>query len=262
MSILNNIPRVLIVDKSETWQKVFRTAFEGARIETVFCTSGSEALKILENLPCNIVIGSMILDDMDGIELCLRMRRLKDHTFTPFILATSADSTQAGKTALPAGVTEIFNKADIQELIAFVSRFLRSQTDPIRGQVLLIEDNRSQRLMMCEIFKRWGLTVDAFGTAEEAWPPFLEKNYDLVVTDIVLAGVMNGLDFISNIRRHAGANKDVPILAITGFDDVSRRIELFNLGVSDYVIKPIISEELIARVRNLISHQHQSRIGS
>ncbi|PCH61981.1 MAG: hypothetical protein COC04_05610 [Gammaproteobacteria bacterium] len=52
-----------------------------------------------------------------------------------------------------------------------------------------------------------------------------------------------------------GEKGDVPILAITAFDDVARRIELFYLGISDYVIKPILEEELLARVRHLIKGQ-------
>jgi two-component system cell cycle response regulator len=51
-------------------------------------------------------------------------------------------------------------------------------------------------------------------------------------------------------------NRALPILAMTGFDDVSRRIELLRAGVSDYVIKPFIDEELVIRVRNHIMNKH------
>jgi len=47
----------------------------------------------------------------------------------------------------------------------------------------------------------------------------------------------------------------MPILAVTAFDDNSRRISLYHMGITDYVTKPIIEEELIARVRNLITNQ-------
>lgn len=259
MSSQLNISRVLVVDKSEAYRSIFSTAFAGNSAEVNFSASGGEALRMLDERPCSIVICSMFLDDMEGVDLCLRMRRLKGYAYTPFILATTADSAQAARSALPAGVTDIFNKANVNELIAFVRRFLQTQTDPMHGRIVLIEDNLSQRQMLAEIFRRWGLTVDAFETAEEAWTAFMANDYDLVVTDIVLTGVMSGLDFISRVRRQESIKGDVPILAITGFDDASRRIELFNLGVSDYVIKPIIGEELIARVRNLITHWHHKK---
>ena len=74
-----------------------------------------------------------------------------------------------------------------------------------------------------------------------------------MITDIVLAGQMSGLSLVNNIRRMNDRRGDTPILAVTGFDDIARRIELFQLGVNDYAIKPLIKPELLARVRYLLS---------
>lgn len=46
----------------------------------------------------------------------------------------------------------------------------------------------------------------------------------------------------------------MPILAVTAFDNISRRIGLFHLGINDYVIKPIIEEELVARINSLVDN--------
>lgn len=252
-------PCILVVDKSEAYRQLLTGSLAEDNLEIVGCSNGAEALRKLGECHCRLVICTMVLDDMEGVELCLRMRQLKPGPHTPFVLATSSDSAQAARAALPAGVTEIFNKSAVNELVAYVRHFLKSQCDPMQGHVLLVEDNLSQRRMQSELFKHWGLTVDACETAEEAWQKFEAQPYDLVVTDIVLSGVMSGLDFISRVRSLEDKRGEVPILAITGFDDASRRIELFNLGVSDYATKPIIGEELIARVRNLITHWHHRR---
>lgn len=252
----NNEPRILIVDDSEVYPKIFAKGFEGTKINPVFCKTGSEALQAMESASFCIVISALFMEDMEGVDLCRHMRKLKGYAYTPFILSTSSESTTVARNALPAGVTEIFNKSDIGELIVFIRRFLRNQTEPVHGRVLFVEDNQSQRLMVSSMLAWWGLQVDAYETADEAWMVYLEKDYDLVVTDIVLTGIMSGINLVNRIRRMDSRKGDVPILAITAFDDISRRIELFNLGVTDYVIKPVVGEELIARVRNVISMQH------
>lgn len=255
-SITENHPRILIVDDSEVYPRIFAKGFEGTKIAPVFCKTGEEALQAMETAQYCIVISAMFMADMEGIELCRHMRKLKGYAYTPFILSTSSDSTTVARNALPAGVTETFSKSDVGELIVFIRRFLRNQTEPIKGRVLLVEDNQSQRLMVSAMFTWWGLEVDAYETADEAWRVYQGKDYDLVVTDIVLIGVMSGLHLVNRIRRMESGKGDVPILAITAFDDISRRIELFNLGITDYVLKPVVGEELIARVRNLIAPNH------
>lgn len=253
--------RMLVIDRSDTYRQIFSSGLEGLRADCVFCHTGQEALRAIESSSFGIVISSMFLDDMEGVELCRSMRKLRGYAHTPFILFTSSNSTEIARNTLPAGITEVFSKSDLNELIAFIRRFIRLQTEPIAGRVLYIEDNKSQRLMMTEMLTWRGLKVDAYSSADEAWPAYLAQDYDLVVTDIVLEGVMSGLNLVNRIRRLENARGDVPILAVTAFDDISRRIELFNLGVTDYVIKPVLGEELIARVRNLLSGINTRRAG-
>lgn len=81
----------------------------------------------------------------------------------------------------------------------------------------------------------------------------MENDYDLVITDIVLDGCISGSRFVNLIRRQEGNKGDVPVLAVTAFDSVARRIDLFHLGISDYVTKPVLPEELYSRIQSLIS---------
>lgn len=253
MNITDHVPALLVIDDSDLYQKIFLSAFAGSKVFLHTCHTASEALQAMREKPFHMVVSSMVLKDMDGIALCRAMRELKGYLHTPFILCTTYDSNTVGKQALPAGVTDIFNKWDIQELITFVERFIHHESDPIVGRVLYIEDNLSQRLLTSQTLAWWGMSVDDYTSAEQALPAFLNQDYDLVITDIVLEGVMTGLQLVNRIRRIHGPKGDVPILAITAFDDIARRIELFNQGVTDYVIKPVITEELVSRVRNILS---------
>lgn len=223
-------------------------------MEPVICTTAAEGLAALENQRFDFICLSLFLTDGDGVELSRKIRALPKSVHTPIILFTANVNDDLYAQALSAGVTEVFHKQDVRQLVNFINRFT-VQRQKMDGRILYIEDTASQREFVTKIFVDKGLSVDAFANASDALKAFKQNDYDLVVTDIVLEGVMSGMALINYIRRLDDEKGDVPILAVTGFDDISRRIELFYLGVSDYVIKPIIEEELLVRVRNLIKNK-------
>ena len=244
--------KVLIADNVKLFQQLVSSLFENTGMESVVTGSASDCLKHLNEERFDFICISMHLEDMNGIELCKKIRSSKEHAYTPVILFTSEYSTRLLSQALAAGVTEIFNKAkDLDQLVAYIKRF-SLQHLPLSGRVLYVEDSRSQRSSTEQILLERGLDVDSFESAEAAWESYLRNKYDLVITDIVLAGRMSGLGFVNKIRRLSDRRGDVPILAVTGFDDIARRIELFQLGINDYAIKPLIEAELMARVRYLL----------
>jgi two-component system cell cycle response regulator len=73
---------------------------------------------------------------------------------------------------------------------------------------------------------------------------------------MVLAGKMSGLTLVRSIRRLASDKGLVPIFAVTAYDELSRRIELFQVGINDYMAKPLNPEEMLFRIARLIK-EHQ-----
>ena len=252
--------RIILVDESKTFQEVFRSVLKDSGFSIISCSSGAEALAIVGREYIDFVCSTYFLSDMEGIELCRRVRSLTRNTYKPFVLLTSLPFDEVLSEALPAGVTEVFCKTEIEQLMSFIRRFTESHAS-LQGRVLYIEDSPSQRALLKETLEERGLMVDAHHSAEEAWVDFATKDYDLVLTDIVLDGMMSGVALVNKIRRHIGAKGDIPVLALTAFDDASRRIELINLGVNDYVIKPVINEELFVRIINMVTrHRLQQKL--
>lgn len=246
--------RVLIIDRVKVFQQLIAGILDNSAIEHVFAATGQEALNSLKTEDFECICLSMYLDDMDGIELSQKIRKNPRYRHTPIVLLTSECNQEIIKQAISNGITDIFTKNKVHELVNFIERF--TQIDkPISGKVLYIEDQKSQRDLVSRMFTDRKLKVDAFDNAEDAWDAFLNNHYHLVITDIVLSGEISGVLLINKIRRLDDSKGDTPILAVTAFDDNSRRISLYHMGITDYVTKPIIEEELIARVRNLISNQ-------
>ena len=247
--------KALIIDRVTVFQQIIVAILQDSEIEHIFASTGKEALEILKSEKIDCICLALYLDDMDGYELSQKIRKIDNYKHTPLVLLTSENSEDIISHANNSGITDIFSKQKVQELVNFIERFTQINK-PISGKVLYIEDQKSQRDLVTAMFKSRDLEVDSFDNAEQAWQSFLKNHYQLVVTDIVLAGEISGIHLINKIRRLDGVKGDIPILAITGFDDTSRRINLYHMGLTDYVTKPVIEEELIARVRNLINSQN------
>lgn len=243
---------ILLVDDTSLYRAIFGNSLAEIGATLHLAANGREALDASAATSFDMVAVSMQLADMDGIALTRMLRQQPAFQYTPILILTGSVSQDLARKASEAGATEIFRKQDIGELMNFMQRFL-ARYRSLQGRVLYVEDNLSQQQAMNAQLMEQGLQVDCFSSADDAWQPFLENDYDLVITDIVLDGRMSGSRFVNRIRRQAGHQGDVPILAVTAFDTPVRRIELFHLGVSDYVAKPVLPEELYARIRSLIS---------
>ncbi len=246
---------VLIVESSQLYREILQQSFNRFRgVDFTLLASAAEAVIETARKAFDFVVISGQLSDSDGLSLGRRLRSDGLVPVAPVVLLTASPSAELAAQAEQAGITEIFRKQDLDELVAFARHFLDAQ-QPLRCRILYVEDTLEQRLPLAEQLREWGADVDAFASADEAWPVFLREDYDLVITDVVLGGHMTGSRLINRIRRQELPRGATPVLAVTAFDSAQRRVELFHLGIDDYVAKPIFPAELRARVHNLISRK-------
>ncbi|MBC3805093.1 response regulator [Acetobacterium fimetarium] len=114
-------------------------------------------------------------------------------------------------------------------------------------RVLLVEDEKPLAAALGKIFEKNKILVDVVNDGIEG--KLLSENdvYDVIILDIMLPGI-NGLEILRSIRE---AGKNVPILLLTAKDDTKDKVNGLNMGADDYLVKPFVTEELIARVRAL-----------
>ena len=246
---------VLIVESSQLYREILQQSFNRFRgVDFTLLATQAEALAATESQTFDFDVISGQLSDGDGLALGRHLRQGGRLPLTPIVLLTSSPSAELAAEAERAGITEIFRKQDLEELVAFARHFLDGQ-QPLRCRILYVEDAVEQRLPLTAQLRDWGAQVDAYTSADEAWPAFLGGDYDLVLTDLVLGGHMTGSRLINRIRRQDAPRGRVPVLAVTAFDSPQRRMELFHLGIDDYVTKPILPAELRARIHNLIARK-------
>lgn len=115
-------------------------------------------------------------------------------------------------------------------------------------RILLIEDDELLPIGLQEALGRAGYEMDHLGAAEPALDALAHHQHDLVIVDIGLPG-MDGLSLVRRLRQRGDR---VPVLVLTARDGLADRVQGLNDGADDYLIKPFLLPELLARVQALI----------
>ena len=247
--------KVLVLENSRLFQKMLTELLEELGCDVDCVRSGEEGKKILETKDYNLILAGQHIFDESGVDFaeCCNSK----HVSCPVILLTSEPNEALLKNARNAGITDIFPKTNFTYLRESLRYYIEGETN-IKiegGRVIYIEDSRSVAHVVIGYLKKINLDVTHFTNAESALESIINNNYDLVITDVMLDGTINGVSLVRMIRAHDSHISEVPILAMTSHDDPQRRIELYHAGINDYVTKPPIEEELAARVNNLISNK-------
>lgn len=115
-------------------------------------------------------------------------------------------------------------------------------------RLLIVEDEVDLRHGLVRALVDEGFAVDESGDGEDGLFRAQEVDYDVIVLDLMLPG-RSGEDVLEVLRREG---KTTPVLVLTARDTLADRVAGFNRGADDYVVKPFVIEELVARIRALI----------
>jgi two-component system copper resistance phosphate regulon response regulator CusR len=120
--------------------------------------------------------------------------------------------------------------------------------------ILLVEDEKKIAETLKKGLEEQNYRVEIAGDGNTGRLLFDNQHYDLIILDINLPG-MNGQELLKHIR---GVNQQVPVIMLTALSATEDKIEGFNSGADDYIVKPFDFAELVARIRALIKRVQQA----
>jgi len=119
-------------------------------------------------------------------------------------------------------------------------------------KILLVEDDLRLNSLIQQALTNAGFSCVAAHDGLQGKLMAEQQSFDLIVSDIMLPK-MNGLDMVKAIRE---MNKHIPILMLSALGDTDDKIQGFDLGADDYLVKPFEMRELLARIRALLKRSH------
>jgi two-component system cell cycle response regulator len=269
--------RVLVVDDVPANAKLLEARLTAEYFDVVTATSGPEALAICERAQCDIVLLDVMMPDMDGFEVCRRLKAGPATHHIPVVMVTALDQPSDRVRGLEAGADDFLTKpvSDIA-LIARVRSLTRLKlvTDELRmraltskeigiqdpmvaaladagrgGRVLVIDDRRASYERIAKVLAGEH-RVDVEVDPHEALFHAAEGDYDLLMISLGFEN-FDGLRLCSQVRS-LERTRNVPILVIVEAEDNARLLRGLEIGVNDYLVRPIDKNEMLARVRTQI----------
>ena len=269
--------RVLVVDDIPANVKLLEARLSAEYFDVVTAMSGRDALAICERAECDLVLLDVMMPDMDGFEVC---RRLKSNPAThhiPVIMVTALDQPSDKVRGLEAGADDFLPKP-ISEL-ALIARVrslarLKMVTDELRMRVLtsheigikspereaVADTGRDGRVLIVDdrpaSYERIAATLSKEHAVEVEVDPnqalfhAADGNYDLLIVSLGLEH-FDALRLCSQVRS-LDRTRNLPILAITEPDNTARMLRGLEIGVNDFLIRPIDKNELLARTRSQV----------
>lgn len=121
-------------------------------------------------------------------------------------------------------------------------------------RICYIDDSKTSAFVTKKILLQAGYACDHFPDAESAIEAILDRDYDIVITDLMISddGGVNGDDLITIIRRSGHPQKSlIPIIVVTSASDESTHQELYAVGADAVMVKPLTPQQLAQTVKNI-----------
>ncbi len=181
-----------------------------------------------------------------SIELIQELRSMEGLGDLP-IAIMSADSSILNRVAAThAGASQFLQKPLSPEEFVEAVRFFGTVRTELGSKVLIVDDDEHFRAHVAGLLKAEGMDVTQLGEPERILEVIENVKPELLLLDVVMPKI-SGFD-ICRLLRSTTAWKDVPILFLTAESDPEVRLECFRAGGDDYIEKPVIREELSARI--------------
>ncbi|MBO9193917.1 MULTISPECIES: PleD family two-component system response regulator [unclassified Rhizobium] len=263
--------RILVVDDIPANVKLLEARLIAEYFDVLTASDGYQALAICERNQVDLILLDIMMPGMDGFEVCERLKSNPKTSHIPVVMVTALDQPADRVRGLKAGADDFLTKPvnDLQ-LIARVKSLLRLKTlsDELRiraqtahtmgidellradqrgeegGQIMLVDGRANSQERIIKALKPIG-NVFAISDAQAAIFEASENPFDLVI-------VNSNIDDYDPLRlcsqlRSLERTRFLPILIITEQGDDEMVVRALDLGVNDYIVRPVDPNELVAR---------------
>ena len=262
--------RILIVDDLIPNIRLLEVKLVAEYYDVLTASNGADAIEIAKNEKLDLILLDAMMPDMDGFEVCKRLKADPNLAHIPVIMLTALEESRNRVRGLKAGADDFITKP-INDLILMArvraqlrlkmitdqllshtgysvanSQAVLEQIGQQQARMLIIEDSERRAAKLSKPFEGRHLIRtesdprDAIQAAK--------AGTDLVIVSLVSSN-FDGLRICASLRFDE-KTKDIPILALGDLQDEARLVRAYDLGVNDLLLRPIEAEEIQARVNS------------
>lgn len=268
--------RILVVDDIEANRNLLETRLTKEYFDVITAKDGEEALAICSEAPVDLVLLDIMMPGIDGFEVCRRLKNSAETAHIPVVMVTALDEMADRVRGLESGADDFLTKpVNELQLLTRVRSLLRLKmlTDELRLRAVTARDigledlfkanaraeNRPQVLVIDErqsAFERLSSTLRKHAQLTHQAVPqdgvfaAAEGDYDCIMVAAHFAA-FDSLRVCSHLRS-LDRTRFVPIILVADQEEDALIERALELGVNDYLVRPVDANELIARLRTQV----------
>jgi len=269
--------RILVVDDVPANVKLLEVRLLAEYFDVLTAANGADALEMCENGKIDVVLLDVMMPDMDGFEVCRRLKGDPATAHIPVVMVTALDQVADRVRGLEAGADDFLSKPvnDLQ-LMTRVRSLVRLKvlTDELRlrasttrnigieellsrrepateakPKILLVDERHQSGQAVAELLGDTA-EVDVVADPQVAFLQAAEGAYECVL-------VSGGFENFDPLRlcsqlRSLDRTRFVPIILLVGDNEDNRIVRGLELGINDYLVRPVDRQELVARLRTQV----------
>jgi len=273
--------RVLVVDDVPPNVKLLEAKLTSEYFDVLTAFSGPEALDVISREHPDIILLDVMMPGMDGFEVCRRIKGDPATAHIPVVMVTALDQPSDRVAGLEAGADDFLTKP-VQDLALFarVRSLVRLKVmmDELRnreatganmgweneddaivevavpddGAILIVDEQE-------RVMERIARALDGVGEltfiagGDDAAERAREKNFDLIIVSLTMRNT-DGLRVCSKLRSFE-ETRHVPILVMVDDGNTKLLVRALEMGVNDYVVRPVDRMEFLARVKTQLKRK-------
>ena len=281
--------RVLIVDDIAPNLKLLEAKLSSEYYDVISADNGHKAIAAARQESPDLILLDIMMPGLDGFGVCEILKSDPTTAHIPIVMVTALSDVADRVRGLHAGADDFLSKpvhdvplfARVRSLIRLkqlmdvylvreetssqlglvTPRPLLSHEDATQGRILVVDDLDVDVVNLTKALVPDKHEIRRLASIETGLAVASREDFDLLVVSLHIEGA-DVLRFCSQIRSHvADRVRSLPILLLAEDDDEARVAKGLDLGVNDYILKPVDPQELLARVRTQIRRRrYQNRL--
>ncbi len=268
-------PKILLVDDSSFIRWSLAADLKKLGYDPVEAESGPEALDRLNSVAdIRLVLLDVQMKGWSGFETLAQMRsaekqaefREMNNQWVPVVFVTAQDTEKDRLRGFELGATEFILKTEVRAALkSLTDKILRPSTEFHSLGVQVVDDSMIIRYLIKSCLRPFGVKVFEAEDGAEALEQLKahQDEIDVVVTDLQMR-TMNGDAYCRTIRKELKLT-DLPIIFLSANEQAQKVLHIFQSGATDYIHKPFVREEMMARLevhmrRQLLNAQLKANI--
>ena len=251
---------ILVVDDDIPTLNLIKEAVEQAGFNAIAEHQSSKVIGMIENMNLDLAIIDLDMPVVNGFDLIKMIKSNKNFAKLPIIIYTGKESYQDDLKKIDGLFSDLLHKSstNIEDLAETVNAMINRYDEPSTPEevkeikdtvkILLVEDYKHSQIIVTRLLKKNNFeSIVVVENGLQAYEQVQEQYYDLILMDMQMP-VMNGFEATQKIRELPDY-KETPIIALTAFAMKGDREKCLEAGATDYIPKPIDSQEFIEKVK-------------